>query len=170
MNPQTITPQKHKKNLLVPHPWPPPNHFKQISITTRAPTIFSKQSRPKKTKISAQITNLKRCAPTINTFASTDIRPKCYKKFPLPFEHHRTSFTTHSTTSSTSSTITKITPPNIKCQSLLNSPPPLLLNIPLPTLSSTTPLPPLPSAPPFPPLHQHHHHHQINKNPFPHAT
>ena len=54
---------------------------------------------------------------TLNIFTSTDIRLEHYKKFPLPFKHHKTSLTTPPTNSSKLSTSISITrntkfPPN----------------------------------------------------------
>ena len=89
------------------------------SITTFTPTIFPRQSRHKKTTKSLYITIPKRCAPTLKTFASTNIRLKRCEKSPLPFEQHKTSLTTHPITSpkfftSDSTNTTTKSPPKSK--------------------------------------------------------
>ena len=123
------------------------------SITTSAPTIFPRKSRSKKTKQSTQITIPKRHIPTLSAFISSNIRLKHYKKSPLPFEHHRTSCTTHPATSSTSTATTTKNPPNTKISTtpeqstsiaLLYNTPTTIINTTTPTttINTTTPTAP----------------------------
>ena len=108
------------------------------SITTSAPTIFPRNHVAKRP---TQITVPKRHASTLSPFISTDIRLKRHKKSPLPFEHHRTSHTTHPTTSSTSTATTTKNPPNTKIlttpeQSTSTAP---IYNTPTTIINTTTP-------------------------------
>ena len=76
----------------------------------------------------------KRRAPTLNTFASTNIRLKRYQKFPLPLEHYNTNLITHSI-------------PSLKLSTSIST------TTTTTTTTTTDPLPPLPSTPP--PPHKH---------------
>lgn len=78
------------------------------------PLSFPNNHVPKKIKNALTSSSKK---ATLNIFTSTDIRLEHYKKFPLPFKHHKTSLTTPPTNSSKLSTSTSITintksPPN----------------------------------------------------------
>ena len=65
---------------------------------------------PKRQKNLPKSPSQKKCAPTLNILASSNIRLKHYKKSSLSLKHHKTSFTTHLITSSTSTTTTKSHP------------------------------------------------------------
>ena len=126
--------------------------------------MLPKQSRSKKITKSAHITIPKRGTPTLNIFASTDIRLKRHKKF---FYHSNTirpvnlHFNTSSKFSISALTVTTSNAhPTQRChlptakKPLPNIPPPPqtwngLLNTPAPSLSPTPPLPPTP-----PPSHK----------------
>ena len=149
------------------------------SITTLAPIIFQKQSRPRKTKKSARTTfttsptttstpsSITTPTPTIFPKQSRPKKTKISTQIIIPRRHATTLNTFVSTDirlnhykislphSNTTGLASQYTPPQKphptrRCKPLLNSPTPPLLNTPLPPLSSTPPLPPLASTPPPP--------------------